>query len=616
MVNIYKFSKLQFFLFLFFISLILYSNSLSGDFILDDKLLIIDNEFIKHIYTIPMLFITQTFNQPTNLNLYEEAYRYYRPLMTLSFAMDYNIWKLNPIGYHLTNITIHSINAFLVYCLIYGFFINFPLALLSSILFCVHPIHSQSVSYITNRTELLVSLFTLITLVSYIRYTKSRSIAIYLISLFSFMCALLSREAGFLVFVPFFITIIGIKSKIPKQNISLHFATFTSILAIYIILRLTILVPLQIIPTSVLSFSRDILIFLRVLMEYSKLLILPFKLHIFRNIAPITSFRLLQITPVLIFLIFLIIVLTILIKQKKFILLFGVCWFILTLLYLIRFMHKVSDFIIMEEQWVYLASIGFFVILASLLLSIKRQRLIMILSSFIIIIYGILTFFNNTHWKDEINFYRYNLKFVKSDIDVILRLNLANALYKKQLYSEAVKEVNSVLSVNPENWMAYIILGDILREMKKYEEAKVAYQNAAKIDYFCWQANRKLKSLVEETGGEAYKEEINPTLSPIESKIISYIRMGNFGEALETLEKVLTVSPTSKFYTLAGITFAKMGAYNQAIEALNYALKLDNQNIIALNNLSIVYERLRQFKKAARVRQTIKQIIGLKKTIK
>ncbi len=612
MMNIYKFSKLQFFLFLFFISLILYSNSLNGNFILDDKLLIIDNEFIKHIRTIPMLFITQTFNQPTNLNLYEGAYRYYRPLMTLSFAMDYSIWKLNPAGYHLTNITIHSINAFLVYCLIYGFFINSPLALLSSILFCVHPIHSQSVSYITNRSELLVSLFTLITLVSYIRYTKSRSIAIYLISLFSFVCALLSREAGFLVFVPFFITIIGIKSKIPKQNIFLHFVTLTSILAIYIILRLTILVPLQIIPTSIPSFSRDILNFLRVLMEYSKLLIFPYQLHIFRNIAPITSFKLLQITPILIFLIFLIIVLSILIKQKKFILLFGVCWFILTLLYLIRFMYKVSGLISMEEQWVYLASIGFFVILAGLLLSIKRQRLIMALSSFIIIIYGILTFFNNTHWKGEINFYRYNLKFVKSDIDVILRLNLANALYKKQLYSEAVKEVNSVLSVNPENWMAYIILGNILREMKKYEEAKAAYQNAAKIDYFCWQANRKLKSLVEETG-QAYKEEIDPTLSPIESKIISYIRMGNFGEALETLKKVLTVSPTSKLYTLAGITFAKMGAYNQAIEALNFALKLDNQNIVALNNLSIVYEWQRQFKKADEVRQALKQIIELKK---
>jgi len=615
MLNIYKFSKLRFFLFLFFISLILYSNSLSGDFILDDKLLIIDNEFIKHIRTIPMLFITQAFNQPSNLNLYEGAYRYYRPLMTLSFAMDYNIWKLNPIGYHLTNITIHSLNAFLVYCLIYGFFINFPLALLSSILFCAHPIHSQSVSYITNRSELLVSLFTLITLVAYIRYTKSGRITAYLISLFSFACALLSREAGFLVFVPFFIAIIGIKSKIPKQNTFLHFGTFTAILAIYIILRFTILVPLQIIPTSAFSFFGDILNFLHVLMEYSKSLIFPYQLHIFRNITPIASFRLLQITPLLIFLIFLIILLTILIKQKKYILLFGICWFILTLLYLIRFMYKVSDFIIMEEQWVYLASIGFFVILANLLLSIKRQRLITILSFFIIIIYGTLTFLNNAHWKDEINFYRYNLRFVKSDIDIILRLNLANALYKKQLYGEAVKEVNSVLSVNPENWMAYIILGDILQGMKKYEQAKAAYQNAVKIDYFCWQANRKLKSLAEESG-QVYKEEIDPALSPIESKIISYIRMGNFSEALGTLEKALTVSPTSKLYTLAGITFAKMGAYTQAIEALKYALKLDNQNIIALNNLSIVYEWLRQYKKVEQIRKAVKQIGEFKKTIK
>jgi tetratricopeptide (TPR) repeat protein len=611
-VNIYKFSKLKLFLFLFFISLILYANSLSGDFILDDKLIIVDNGLIKHIRTIPMLFITQAFEQPGNLNLYEGAYRYYRPLMTLSFAMDYSIWKLNTAGYHLTNIAVHSLNAFLVYCLIYGLFINFPLALLSSILFCVHPIHSQSVSYITNRSELLVSLFTLMPLVFYIRYAKSRSIALFFISVFSFMCALLSREAGFLIFVPVFITLIGIKSRIPRQDIFLHAGTFTAILAIYIISRLTILVPLQILPDSAFSFFADILNFLRVLMGYSRLLILPFNLHILRTIAPIASFRLPEIVTPLIFLIFLVIALIVLIKQRKFILLFGVSWFILTLLYLIRFMYKVSGLISMEEQWVYLASIGFFVLLATLILSIKRQRLIIALSSFIIAIYGILTFLNNSHWKDEINSYRYNLRFLKPGADFVLRFNLANALYKKQLYSEAVKELNSMLSVNPDNWMAYIFLGDILRETKNYAEAKAAYQNAVKIDYFCWQANRKLKSLAQERG-EVYKEEIEPALSPLESRIISYIRMGDFGEALGTLEKALAASPTPGLYILTGITFAKMGAYNQAIEALNYALKLDNQNIAALSNLAVVYERLRQFKKADEARQTLKQVIELKK---
>jgi tetratricopeptide (TPR) repeat protein len=89
--------------------------------------------------------------------------------------------------------------------------------------------------------------------------------------------------------------------------------------------------------------------------------------------------------------------------------------------------------------------------------------------------------------------------------------------------------------------------------------------------------------------------------------------MGDFGEALGTLEKALAASPTPKLYILTGITFAKMGAYNQAIEALNYALKLDNQNIAALSNLAVVYERLRQFKKADEARQTLKEVIELKK---
>ena len=603
-MKIDKLSRPQIFLLIFFISLIIYSNSLNGDFILDDNFLIVDNELIKHIRTIPLLFSTQAFNQPSNLIIYENTYQYYRPLMTLSFAIDYSIWRLNPIGYHLTNIVIHSFNAFLVFCLIYRLFINFPLALLSSVLFCVHPLHTQAVSYITNRTELLVSFFMLATLLSYFRFTDTKNSLVYCISLFSFILALLSREAGFLACVPFFIIFIGIKSKIPKYQIMLHFISFIGIIGIYMIARFTLLVPLQIIPVSPFPFLSDVVNFLRVLTEYFRLLIFPYPLFILRNIAPVASFNIPEIAQLFFPLIFLAIILSALIKRKKYIPVFAISWFILTLLYLLRFMYKFSGRISLEEQWVYLASMGFFVLLAYLILSIKRRTLMITLSIIIVILYSTLTFINNNHWKNEIDFYRYNLKFVNSDI--VLRINFINALRKEGRYGEALKEMNYTLSMNPGNWMAYIALGDLLREMGRFDEAKIVYKSALKIDYFCWQANRRLKLLTEEAG-QTFKDEIDPALPLAEAKIVSLIRIGNFAEALEAIEKELLPGASPKFYTLAGITFAKMGMLNKAIDVFNAALKLHPDYPLALYNLAVAYENKQDLRKAAQVRNRINQ---------
>ncbi len=105
----YKIPKTTVFLFFAFISLLLYANCLNGDFLMDDKILIVDNNYIKSIKTLPLLFATHVFN--FSAYSFENTHQYYRPLQALSFAFDYHIWKLRPFGYHLTNVIIHALNA-------------------------------------------------------------------------------------------------------------------------------------------------------------------------------------------------------------------------------------------------------------------------------------------------------------------------------------------------------------------------------------------------------------------------------------------------------------------------------------------------------------------------
>jgi tetratricopeptide (TPR) repeat protein len=175
------------------------------------------------------------------------------------------------------------------------------------------------------------------------------------------------------------------------------------------------------------------------------------------------------------------------------------------------------------------------------------------------------------------------------------------------LYKEVLDEISFVLLLDPQNWIAYLKRGDALRAMNKFPEAKEAYQKALKMDYFCWQANQRLILLAEQAG-EVYKDEVDPALSPLEAGIVSLIRIGEFGEALKTLDKAISDQPSPSLYTFAGIAFGKMGLYDKAIDAFNAALKMDPNYPLALYNLAVTYEKKDSPDKADQIRKRIGQI--------
>jgi protein O-mannosyl-transferase len=598
-----KLSKTGIFLLLFLVALVIYSGSINGEFLFDDKILITQNIYVKDLKYVPVLFTTDEY-LPAVIHA-EKTYNYYRPLQTLSFALNYRIWGLQPFGYHLTNILFHSIVAFLVFCLLARLFSDPPLALLSALLFCVHPLHTESVSSISGGAELLVSLFTLMTLLFYIKYLSSRRGSAFIIAIFSFMLALISKEAGFLVLVPFVVLFAGIRAKIPRDSAFFHFFIFFGIIVIYAILRLNILAPLKMLPYGSSSFLLDVINFSRALIAYTKLLVLPRHLHILRTIPLISSFRLsCLVLPVCIAALG-IAVFILSVKKKNFVLFFGMSWFVLSLLHLLKSMHKFGSSIAMEEHWAYFASIGFFVILAYVILRLKKFKVLAAVSA--IIIYAALAFINSLHWRDQLDFYRYNLKFVRADTSLIPRFNYAVALGEKGLYKEALSETENIVKSDPENLSVYILRGDIYKKTGEFDQAENAYRQALQLDRFCWQANLRLKDLARKTG-RPYEEKSEPWLSAQEAKIISRFMNGEFYDAIIAADRALESVPTPMLYTLKGIIFAKTGHYRAAINAYNDALKLDPRNKTAMHNLSVLYYNINQLDKAEELRKRIERI--------
>jgi len=132
-----------------------YSNAPKGYFIWDDINLVLMDYQIKSWNFLPKVFKRDFFGFSDN----SRKYGYYRPLVTISYMIDWQLWKTNPAGYHYTNIWIHILNGLVVFALLFKLFRRKPLIpLIGTLLFATNPIHTESVTWIAGRTDPICSL--------------------------------------------------------------------------------------------------------------------------------------------------------------------------------------------------------------------------------------------------------------------------------------------------------------------------------------------------------------------------------------------------------------------------------------------------------------------------
>ena len=182
---------------LLFIALpvILYANTLGGDFIWDDEYLIEKNRYLESWHFLPEIFQSSLHHfAPVQSN-------YYRPLQGMTYLFDRMLWGKGVWGHHLTNIVLHGMVGFLSYRLLIALGMGFPISFWTALFFLIHPLHTEAVGYISGRADSLYALFILLSILSFYRFLKGKSFAFYLLSLGSFILALLSKEIA--VVLPF-----------------------------------------------------------------------------------------------------------------------------------------------------------------------------------------------------------------------------------------------------------------------------------------------------------------------------------------------------------------------------------------------------------------------------
>ncbi|MFQ5737212.1 MAG: tetratricopeptide repeat protein [Thermodesulfobacteriota bacterium] len=181
---------------------VVYVPSLTHGFVnLDDPGYVYESAFIRSID--PRLFFTSF------------IFSNWHPLTILSYAIDYSIWGLNPTGYHLTNNLLHAINTSLVFVLAVAIFppaassgregawtagraiaaarTRAPFRDAAALLFGLHPQHVESVSWVSERKDVLCGFFFILCVIEYLRYARTGRAADYVLTLLLAALALMSK---------------------------------------------------------------------------------------------------------------------------------------------------------------------------------------------------------------------------------------------------------------------------------------------------------------------------------------------------------------------------------------------------------------------------------------
>lgn len=513
---------------------------------------------------------------------------YFRPVVHLVMAFDYSFWHLSPMGYHITNILLHVINASLVFLTCFYFLRNRKMpadetdgdtkvfqkrlfiSFLAAMLFAVHPIHTEPVAWISGRTDILATIFFLLAFLAFLVYEEEKNNVSLILSGLFFLFSLFAKEnAASFIGVVF---LYGLVTKTPRKNFLLSQLYLFSILATYFIFRGSGVIKAvatsnakESFFVSGLSLQNCFKILVNGTGYYFEKLVFPFHLNLLPQIPDNTLYLLVVLLP-FIFSIFLYIT-----GRKPEVVLIG--WVIITLMPSLSILYSQMAAPI-GERYLYLPSVGFCILLSVLLFRIKNRQLLLVSASIILLIYSFSTFERLQVWKDEVTLWEDTArKNNNSDPNTVTaHTNYGAALARSGKYEEAREPLFFALKQKkisfPQAANILNLLGMIELNTKNYTKAEEYLASSLK-------ANPK-NSETYNNLGFLYSILMNEPATDVKRKNELY------ENAMKNFHKALSISPSflQPKYNL-GICYMQRGDFDNAEKYLNAVVESDPQGMFA-----------------------------------
>lgn len=548
-----------------------YACVLNGQFkIMDDEISIVHNEQIRSFANVGGIFTSSFFGSRV----------YYRPLISFSFMVEYHLFGLNPFFYYLTNILLHIATSLVVFGILSLILKNNWLSFVGSVLFAIHPVHWEAVSNIPGRAILMCAFFYLTSFWLFCRARLTQTKGAYVLSLFAFVFALLSKESAGMLPLLLLSYLFFLKREEPAGFFHRCFSTvpFFAIAGIYVLFRRSLDITHVFLWRSVSEAALGFLSFLRGAITFLRLFILPVDLQFDRATPVFAEFS--DPTAILTILFFVAVGILIFQLRNKISLAakFFIAWFAIELVPVSQFLFSVGvqpGYISTAEHFLYTPSVG---IIALMVLGADNvykkvvSRKVLSRTAFVAIVVLLCGFLflstvqHNIYSSNEIAMFERTLELNPNNARI--RNSLALAVAHLGRFEESEQHFRKVLEVDPGNPRARIGLGKSLCDQGKF-----------------WQ------------GIQEYEKVREP------SKELEVILKGNLAATYQTLEQryhtLLAQRPDdAQVHYSLGVVYSKTFKPDRAIGHYQKSIALDPTLKNALFNLASIYSGLGNDKEA------------------
>ena len=350
-MNILKKYQIFLLIFLAYIIVLIYYPVIKNPsfFCLDDSVMVTENQYITSL------------SWHNIVDIFSKAYyKLYHPLVTISYAVEYHFFKLDPYIYHIDNILLHICNTIFVFFIFLKITKSNFKAFFVSLFFAIYPTTVETVAWISARKDLLYTFFFLSSILFYLKSYDNKKNIFYFVSLSFFFAACFSKPMA--VTLPLIIILIdffcnktfleNLKKYIPFFIISILFSFVT--LNIYYDGAYKVGVPLFEQTLKFLNIHYNLLFYIyKVFFPFHLSAMYP---SFYSNCMPPVY---ILYSPCLVYFLFLFSILSLKFNKKIF---FGIIFFVINILPVIGFLKSVSTSVI-ACRYCYIAYLGLFYIL-------------------------------------------------------------------------------------------------------------------------------------------------------------------------------------------------------------------------------------------------------------
>ena len=501
---------------------------------------------------------------------------FWHPLTWLSLMADYDVYSLQAGGYHITNLIFHILSALLLFWLFHRMTGEIWKSAFVSAFFALHPLHVESVAWVSERKDVLSAFFWMLTLCFYVVYTEKPNTKRYLPVLFCFTLALMSKPM--VVTLPVIMVLLDywplkrfqnkeslsklflwqVKEKLPLLILSAVFSVITvyaqhdSSGAYFPLMARLVNAPV--------AFA---LYLIKTFLPHNLAVFYPFPSHypLWQVIGG--SLLILAVT-----------IFVILKAKRSPYLLVGWLWFTIILLPVIGILQVGNH--AMADRYMYLPLIGIGIMLSwgipHFFADRKTGGKILFPAALVfLLLLTLLTWKQCGYWKNSKALFHQALKTTTGNY--IAHGTLGVALLKEGQIEKAIDHLNKAIQIRPDYYKPYDSRGVAYDQQGQYEQAITDFSTAIRFypEYAVSYNNRAA----------------------------SYDKSGQYQKALEDYRRALLIKPDyADAYNNRGIIFARLGRHQKAIEDFSKAIALSPAFIDAYNNRVAVYAALGQYDRA------------------